>query len=84
VQPDQIAHCELAVSGCIDHILEARGFNEQVLAVREHLVMNQRMRTPEVLAEVIDGSTNLRQLDLVLAPQRVQDMRFREVAKRQP
>jgi len=64
VQPDQIAHRELAVSGCIDHILDARGFNEQVLAVREHLVMNQRMRTPEALAEVIDGSTNLRQLDL--------------------
>ena len=84
VQSDQVAHRELAVSGCVDYILEARGFNEQVLAVREHLVMNQRMRTPEVLAEVIDGSTNLRQLDLVLTPQRVQDMRFGEVAERQP
>jgi hypothetical protein len=44
--------------------------------------MNQGMRTPEVLAEVVDGATNLRQLDLVLAPQRIQDMRFGEVAER--
>ena len=64
VQSDQIAHRELAVSGCIDHIPEACGFNEQVLAVREHLVMNQGVRTPEVLTEVVDGATNLRQLDL--------------------
>src|SRR5919198_3028317 len=49
VQPDQIAHRELAVSGCIDHILDARGFNEQMLAVREHLVVNQGMLSPEVL-----------------------------------
>jgi hypothetical protein len=84
VQSDQIAHRELAVSRCIDHLLEARGFNEQVLAVGEHLVRNQGMWTLEVLAEVIDGSTNLRQLDLVLASKRVQDMRFGEVAERQP
>jgi hypothetical protein len=66
-----------------DHILEASGFNEQVLAVPEHLVMNQRMRTPETLAEVIDRSTNLRQLDLALAPERIQDVGFGEVAERQ-
>src|SRR5436190_6819211 len=83
MQSDQIAHRELAVSGCIDDILEARSFHEQVLAVREHLVMNHGMRTPEALAEVIDGTTNLRQLNLVLASQRVQDMRFGEVAERQ-
>ena len=83
MQSDQIAHRELAVAGCIDHILEARGFNEEVLAVREHLVMNERMLSPEVFAKVIEGTTNLRQLDLVLTAQRVQDMRFREIAERQ-
>jgi hypothetical protein len=84
MQPDEIAHRELAVSGCIDHVLEARGFNEQVLAVREHLVMDQGMRIPEVLTQVTDGSTNLRQLNLILATQRVQDMGFGEVVERQP
>ena len=69
--------------GCIDDIFKAGGFDEQVLAAGKHLVMNQRMRTPEVLAEVIDGSTNLRQFDLILASQRIQDMRFGEVAERQ-
>jgi hypothetical protein len=44
-------------------------------------MMNQGVWTPEVLAEVIDGATNLRQLDLVLASQRVQDVRFGEVAE---
>jgi hypothetical protein len=33
--------------------------------------MNQGMRIPEVLTQVTDGSTNLRQLNLVLAAQRV-------------
>jgi hypothetical protein len=51
---------ELAVPRCIDHILEARGVNEQVLPVREHLVMDQGMRIPEVLSQVTNGSTNLR------------------------
>jgi hypothetical protein len=59
VQPRQVTHLELAVSGCIDH-LEAGGFNEQVLAVRQHLVMNKGMPAPEMLTQVIDGSTNLR------------------------
>lgn len=45
--------------------------------------MNQGVRTPEVLAEVIDGATNLRQLDLVLASQR-EDVRFGKVAEREP
>jgi hypothetical protein len=71
----------LAVPGCIDHILEARGFNEKVFAVREHLMVNQRMLSPEVLAQVIDGTPDLRQFDLILAPQGVQDMRFGEVAE---
>jgi hypothetical protein len=47
-------------------------------------MVDQGMRTPEVLAEVIDGATNLRQLDLILTSQRIEDMRFREVAERQP
>jgi hypothetical protein len=38
VQANQIAHRKLAVPGCIDHILEAGRFNEQVLAIGEHLV----------------------------------------------
>jgi hypothetical protein len=42
------------------------------------------MGIPEMLAEGVDRSTNLRQLDLVLAPERVQDVRFGEVAERQP
>jgi hypothetical protein len=46
--------------------------------------MNQGMRTPEVLAEIAHGSTNLRQFDLVLASQCIQDMGFSEVAERQP
>jgi hypothetical protein len=45
--------------------------------------MNQRMRIPEVLTQVIDRSTNLRQLHLVLTAQRVEDVRFGEVVKRQ-
>jgi len=46
--------------------------------------MNQWVGTAEVLAEVIDGATNLRQLDLVLASQRVEDVRFGKVAEREP
>jgi hypothetical protein len=46
--------------------------------------MNQGVRTPEVLAEIADGATNLRQLDLVLASQRVEDVRFGKVAEREP
>jgi hypothetical protein len=42
------------------------------------------MGSPEMLAEVVDRSTNLWQLDLVLSPKRVQDMRFGEIAERQP
>jgi hypothetical protein len=83
VQSDQVAHRELAMSGCI-HVLDARGFNEQELAVRERLVMDHGVLSPEMFAEIIDGSTNLRQLNFVLASQRVQDMRFGEVAERQP
>jgi len=37
-----------------------------------------------VLAEITDGSTNLRQFDLVLPSQCVQNMRFGQVAERQP
>src|ERR1700754_226613 len=72
------------MSRCIDHIIEARGFDEQVLAIREHLVMDQGMRTLEALAQITDGSTNLRQFDLILTSQRIQDMRFSKVAERQP
>jgi hypothetical protein len=84
MQSDQVAHRELTVPRRIDDILDARGFNEQVVPVRKHLVMNKGMGAPEMLAEVVDRSANLRQLDLVLSPQRVQNMRFGEVAERQP
>src|SRR5438093_4902189 len=50
MQADQIAHCKLAVPGCIDHILETRRFNEQMFTIREHLVTNQRMPSPKLLA----------------------------------
>ena len=83
VKPEQISHRQLAVFGCIDHVLEAGGFDEQVPAIREHLVMNQGMLRPELPAKVFDGITNLLQLDLILASQRVQDMGFGEVAERQ-
>src|SRR5262249_46912305 len=59
MQPDQITHRELAVPGCVDHILEARRFNEEVFAVREHLVVNERMLSLEVLAQIIDGTPDL-------------------------
>jgi hypothetical protein len=36
-----------------------------------------------MLAQIIHCSTNLRQLDLVLAPERVQNVRFGEIAERQ-
>jgi hypothetical protein len=42
------------------------------------------MRFPDVLTQVTNGSTNLRQLNLVLAAQRVQDMGFGKVVERQP
>jgi hypothetical protein len=84
VQANQIAHRKLAVPGCIDHILEAGRFNEQVFAIGEHLVVHQRMLGPKVLAQVVDGAPNLRQLDLILSPQGVENMRFGEVVERQP
>jgi hypothetical protein len=61
--------------------LRPRRFNEQVLAVREHLVMDQRMRTPKVLAEIPHSSTNLWQFHLELASQRMQDVRFGQIAE---
>jgi hypothetical protein len=46
--------------------------------------MDQGMRIPEVLTQVTNGSTNLRQLNLILAAQRVEDVRFGEIVERQP
>src|SRR5262245_13318732 len=83
MKSNQVAHRKLTVPRRIDDIFEAGSFDEKVLAVREHLVMNQRMSTAEMLAQIIHCSTNLRQLDLVLAPERVQNVRFGEIAERQ-
>lgn len=84
MQPDQVPHGELPVPGGVDHVLEARSFDEEVRAIGQHLVMHQRMLGPKLLTEVAHGPPNLRQFHPVLSPQRIEDVRFGQVVERQP
>jgi hypothetical protein len=84
MQTNKIAHRKLTVTRCVNHILQTRCLDEQMPPVGEQLMIDQGMPSLELLTKVGHGSSNLLQLDLVLAAQRVQDMRFGEVAERQP
>jgi hypothetical protein len=64
-QADQVAHRELSVPGRVNHILETRRFNEEMLAIREHLVMHKGVASLKLLTEIVDGAPNLRQFDVI-------------------
>src|SRR5262249_8401425 len=83
VEPNQVAYRKLPMSRRIDHVLQARRFDEQMLAIRQHLVMHQWMLSPKLFAKVVHGTPNLRQLDVILPPKRIEDMRLRQIGERQ-
>jgi hypothetical protein len=83
MQANQIAHRKLPVAGRIDHILQSGRFNEEILPIREHLVMHEWMLRSKLLTKVVHSPPNLRQLDLVLSSQRIQDVRLGQIVEGQ-
>jgi len=84
MQTNQIAHRELSVPRRIDHILQTYRFNEQMLAVGEHLVVHERVLRPKLFTKISNSAANLWQLQAVLPPQGVENVRLRQVVEGQP